>query len=162
MNTGRSTPGLTARQRPTHPKLGGASNSGVSAEALGQQSRQPTLVSRSSTPGTSPALGPVRTVLTLPPKELVPVNDLVQLARQSFSQKDFTAALQFLTRALTIAPKDINLLDSRAASCEKLGRLDDALTDAKAMIKNHPQNPKVCTIYSWDIVYPWNPLTRSA
>ncbi|KAF9364341.1 hypothetical protein BGX34_001827 [Mortierella sp. NVP85] len=142
MNTGRSTPGLAAKQRPSHPKFGGVSNGGVFAEALGQQSRQPTLISRSSTPGTSPALGPIRATLTSPLKESVPVNDLVQLARQSFSQKDFTAALQFLTRALTIAPKDINLLDSRAASCEKLNRLDDALADAKAMIKNHPQNPK--------------------
>ncbi|KAF9115651.1 hypothetical protein BGX27_007078 [Mortierella sp. AM989] len=74
--------------------------------------------------------------------EQVPVNDLVQLARQSFSAKDFAVAAQYLTRALTIAPKDINLLDSRAASLEKIGRLNDALADAKAMIRNHPQNPK--------------------
>jgi len=159
MNTGRSAPGLAAKQRPSHPKFGGVSNDGVSAEALGQQSRQPTLISRSSTPGVSPALGPVRATLTSPLKESVPVNDLVQLARQSFSQKDFTAALQFLTRALRVAPKDVNLLDSRAASCEKLNRLDDALTDAKAMIKNHPQNPKVCTILSWDAVCPHNHTT---
>lgn len=75
--------------------------------------------------------------------ETVPVNDLVQLARSAFSQKNFTAALQFLTRALTVAPKDINLLDSRAASYEKVGQLDKALDDAKAMIRIFPQNPKV-------------------
>jgi Flp pilus assembly protein TadD len=75
--------------------------------------------------------------------ETIPVNDLVQLARSAFSQKDFVLALQFLTRALAVAPKDINLLDSRAASCEKLGQLDKALDDAKAMIRTFPQNPKV-------------------
>ncbi|KAG9065813.1 hypothetical protein KI688_002110 [Linnemannia hyalina] len=74
--------------------------------------------------------------------ETVPVNDLVQLARSAFSQKDFAAALQFLTRALAVVPKDINLLDSRAASYEKLGQLDKALDDAKAMIRIFPQNPK--------------------
>lgn len=75
--------------------------------------------------------------------ETVPVNDLVHLARSAFSQKNFGAALQFLTRALTVVPKDINLLDSRAASYEKLGQLDKALDDAKAMIRIFPQNPKV-------------------
>ncbi|KAG0291185.1 hypothetical protein BGZ97_005964 [Linnemannia gamsii] len=74
--------------------------------------------------------------------ETIPVNDLVQLARSAFSQKDFVLALQFLTRALAVAPKDINLLDSRAASYEKLGQLDKALDDAKAMIRTFPQNPK--------------------
>lgn len=101
--------------------------------------RQPTVISRSSP---SPSVASPTAASVLPSKELVPVNDLVQNARQSFSQKDFMTALQFLTRALAIAPTDINLLDSRAASLEKLGRLDDALADAKAMIKNHPQNPK--------------------
>ncbi|KAG0369431.1 hypothetical protein BGX24_002422 [Mortierella sp. AD032] len=76
------------------------------------------------------------------PVETVPVNDLVQLARSAFSQKDFAAALQFLTRALAVVPKDINLLDSRAASLEKLGQLDKALDDAKTMIRTFPQNPK--------------------
>ncbi|KAF9200869.1 hypothetical protein BGZ49_008908 [Haplosporangium sp. Z 27] len=74
--------------------------------------------------------------------EPVPVNDLVQFARKSFSAKDFTAAVQYLTRALTIAPKDINLLDSRATSLEKLGRFNDALADTKTMIEIHPNNPK--------------------
>ncbi|KAF9133548.1 hypothetical protein BGW39_009519 [Mortierella sp. 14UC] len=74
--------------------------------------------------------------------ETVPVNDLVRLARIAFSQKDFAAALQFLTRALAVAPKDINLLDSRAACLEKLGQLDKALDDAKVMIRTFPQNPK--------------------
>ncbi|KAF9962108.1 hypothetical protein BGZ70_008128 [Mortierella alpina] len=72
----------------------------------------------------------------------VPVNDLVQYARQSFSQKDFVASLGFLSRALAIAPKDINLLDSRAACLEKLGRTEEALADAKTMIRAYPQNPK--------------------
>ncbi|KAF9928896.1 hypothetical protein FBU30_002038 [Linnemannia zychae] len=76
------------------------------------------------------------------PTETIPVNDLVQLARNAFSQKDFNAALQFLTRALVVAPNDINLLDSRAASLEKLSQLDKALDDAKAMIRIYPQNPK--------------------
>ncbi|KAF9432698.1 hypothetical protein BGZ76_010438 [Entomortierella beljakovae] len=80
--------------------------------------------------------------VTIPESESIPVNDLVQLARKSFSSKDFLDAVQYLTRALIIAPKDINLLDSRAASLEKLARFNDALVDAKAMIQIHPQNPK--------------------
>ncbi|ORZ06089.1 hypothetical protein BCR41DRAFT_361194 [Lobosporangium transversale] len=76
------------------------------------------------------------------PKDQVPVNELVQLGRQAFAQKNFATALQYLTRALAIAPKDINLLDSRAASYEKLNRLDGALADAKSMIRYYPQNPK--------------------
>jgi len=75
--------------------------------------------------------------------ETVPVNDLVQLARSAFSHKDFSTALQLLTRALSKVPDDINLLDSRAACLEKLGQLDKALDDAKAMIRTFPQNPKV-------------------
>ncbi|KAG0055058.1 hypothetical protein BGZ83_009694 [Gryganskiella cystojenkinii] len=55
---------------------------------------------------------------------------------------DFDLALQYLTRALTLAPSNINLLDSRAACFEKLNRVPDALLDAKAMIKAHPQEPK--------------------
>ncbi|KAF9350157.1 hypothetical protein BGX26_011619 [Mortierella sp. AD094] len=102
--------------------------------------KQPSIVAGQRQVGqlVSPKPSPV----AAPPVELVPVNDLVQLARKSFSAKDFAAAVQYLTRALTIAPKDINLLDSRAASFEKVGGFNDALTDAKAMIRNHPQNPK--------------------
>lgn len=123
--------------------LAGASR--LASNVAGQQPLQRSVMTRPRPVGTSPAIGAATEASTLPPKELVPVNDLIQLARKSFSQKDFSAALQFLTRALTIAPKDINLLDSRAASCEKLGKLDDALADAKIMIKNHPQSPKVIT-----------------
>ncbi|KAF9423640.1 hypothetical protein BGZ94_008210 [Podila epigama] len=74
--------------------------------------------------------------------EVVPVNDLVQSARKAFSQKDFASALQLLTQALNMAPTNINLLDSRAACFEKLGRLQDGLADAKAMIQHHPKHPK--------------------
>ncbi|KAF8983474.1 hypothetical protein CPC16_009928 [Podila verticillata] len=81
-------------------------------------------------------------ISTPPPVEHVPVNDLVQAARKAFSDRDFVSALQLLTGALNVAPKDINLLDSRAACCEKLGRFNDALTDAKTMIQLYPQSPK--------------------
>ncbi|KAI1319851.1 hypothetical protein EDD11_002845 [Mortierella claussenii] len=107
--------------------------------------QRPTPYARPAASGPKPGLALVAAATAIKPgspKEQVPVNDLVQLARQAFSQKDFAAATQFLSRALTIAPKDINLLDSRAASLERLGSLSDALADAKAMIKNHPQHPK--------------------
>ncbi|KAF9940039.1 hypothetical protein BGZ65_008486 [Modicella reniformis] len=127
-------------KRPSlYSKPGGVSSSNKSA---GIVCPEPVAQSRAGPTVTSAGIGSATTVPTLPPKESVPVNGLVQLARQSFSQKDFFAALQYLTRALVIAPKDINILDSRAASFEKLGRLDDALTDAKTMIKINPQNPK--------------------
>ena len=73
----------------------------------------------------------------------IPVNDLVQLARKSFSQKEFDVSLQYLSRALALAPQNINLLDSRATCFEKMARLSDGLVDAKAMIRLYPQNPKV-------------------
>lgn len=127
-------------------------NKAASAHALKQQRTLPyTRPSNTSkTARQSPLLQSTRSLgrQSLVPQanmqvETVPVNDLVQLARSAFSQKDFTAALQFLTRALAVAPKNINLLDSRAASYEKLGQLDKALDDAKAMIRTYPQNPKV-------------------
>lgn len=135
------------------------SNKALSAQALKNQRTLPyarptkttNAINASNTARQSPLLQqPIRSLNQQPlipqaskQAETVPVNDLVQLARSAFSQKDFVAALQFLSRALTVAPKDINLLDSRAASYEKLGQLDKALEDAKAMIRIFPQNPKV-------------------
>ncbi|OAQ31558.1 RNI-like protein [Linnemannia elongata AG-77] len=134
------------------------SNKALSAQALKNQRTLPyarptkttNATNASNTARQSPLLQqPIRSLNQQPlipqaskQAETVPVNDLVQLARSAFSQKDFVAALQFLSRALTVAPKDINLLDSRAASYEKLGQLDKALEDAKAMIRIFPQNPK--------------------
>ncbi|KAG0067503.1 hypothetical protein BGZ89_005984 [Linnemannia elongata] len=134
------------------------SNKALSAQALKNQRTLPyarptkttNAINASNTARQSPLLQqPIRSLNQQPlipqaskQAETVPVNDLVQLARSAFSQKDFVAALQFLSRALTVAPKDINLLDSRAASYEKLGQLDKALEDAKAMIRIFPQNPK--------------------
>lgn len=103
----------------------------------GQLSKKPPIPVRFNKPPSSPSIS------TSPPVEHVPVNDLVQAARKAFSDKDFASALHLLTRALNVAPKDINLLDSRAACCEKLGRFNDALMDAKTMIQLHPRSPKV-------------------
>jgi len=155
MKTGRSTPGLAAKQRPSRPKFRGVSNNGVSPKTRGQQSRQPTLISRSSTPGASPAHG----TLMSPQEKSVLIMKLTKQGRQAFQEKKFDIASSFFGRALAFAPKDVDLLDSRAETYEKLNRLDDALTDAKAMIKRHPQNPKVCTVLSWDAVCPHNHTT---
>ncbi|GJJ76719.1 F-box/TPR repeat protein Pof3 [Entomortierella parvispora] len=77
-----------------------------------------------------------------PPTDTIPVNDLVQLARKSFSSREYDVALQLLSQALVLAPQNINLLDSRAACLEKMTKLGDALIDAKAMIRMHPHDPK--------------------
>ncbi|KAF9912449.1 hypothetical protein EC991_010536 [Linnemannia zychae] len=111
-----STTGTSARQSP--------SPSPVLLQSAGSLSKQPLTTTASKQ------------------AETVPVSDLVQFARNAFAQKDFAASLQFLTRALSVVPKDINLLDSRAACLEKLGQLEKALEDAKAMIRTFPQNPK--------------------
>lgn len=109
----------------------------------GQLSKKPPITVVASRLNKQPASPGISTP---PPVEHVPVNDLVQAARKAFSDKDFVSALHLLTRALNVAPKDINLLDSRAACCEKLGRFNDALTDAKTMIQLYPQSPKVGSI----------------
>ncbi|KAF9584082.1 hypothetical protein BGW38_007632 [Lunasporangiospora selenospora] len=75
-------------------------------------------------------------------KEQIPVNDLVQLARKAFSAKEFDVSLSYLSRALMVVPSNINLLDSRAACYEKMGKLDEALSDAKSMIRLHPLQAK--------------------
>ncbi|KAF8941181.1 hypothetical protein BGZ58_001462 [Dissophora ornata] len=135
MSAGKAASGLAAKQRPSPYARPATSSDDRMVSGLARQApRQPLVQSRMGLPGDA---------ATVPLREQIPVNDLVQFARKSFSQKDFTAALQYLTRALIIAPKDINLLDSRAASFEKLGRPEDALSDAKSMIRSHPQNPKV-------------------
>ncbi|KAI8605904.1 hypothetical protein EDD21DRAFT_362344 [Dissophora ornata] len=134
MSAGKAASGLAAKQRPSPYARPATSSDDRMVSGLARQApRQPLVQSRMGLPGDA---------ATVPLREQIPVNDLVQFARKSFSQKDFTAALQYLTRALIIAPKDINLLDSRAASFEKLGRPEDALSDAKSMIRSHPQNPK--------------------
>ncbi|KAG0369614.1 hypothetical protein BC939DRAFT_457362 [Gamsiella multidivaricata] len=135
MSSGKAPSGLLAKQRPSpYPRH--------TVMAADTNDSDPTKQSFNVAGQRKYLTGSRPDASVAPLKELVPVNDLVQLARQAFSQKDFTAALQYLSRALTIAPTDINLLDSRAATFEKLGRLDNALTDAKAMIRNHTQSPK--------------------
>ncbi|KAG0258106.1 hypothetical protein BG011_003537 [Mortierella polycephala] len=118
---------MAARQRPS-PYVRPAGQTSALAGSKPQQ--QPLTVRK---PGASSSM---------PVVEHIPVNDLVQLARKAFSQKEFATALQFLSRALAVAPKDINLMDSRAACLEKLDRLDDALVVAKTMIQTYPRNPK--------------------
>ncbi|KAG0309610.1 hypothetical protein BGZ98_000496 [Dissophora globulifera] len=137
MNTGvPATSGLLGRQRASpYPRPAILASNAADAPGHARQRPRPLIThSRSGSASTTH-------IVTLP-KEQVPVNDLVQLARKAFSIKDFVTAFHYLTRALTIAPKDINLLDSRAASLEKIGRWEDALADAKSMIRNQPQNPK--------------------
>src|SRR5690554_4201837 len=127
MNNVKADSAMAARQRPS-PYVRPAGQTSALAGSKPQQ--QPLAVRK---PGASSSM---------PVMEHVPVNDLVQLARKAFSQKEFATALQFLSRALAVAPKDINLMDSRAACLEKLDRLDDALVVAKTMIQTYPQNPK--------------------
>ncbi|KAG0311939.1 hypothetical protein BGZ99_009821 [Dissophora globulifera] len=137
MNAGvPTTSGLLSRQRASpYPRPAILASNAPDAPGHAKQRPRPLIThSRSGSAST--------TLTVVLPKEQVPVNDLVQLARKAFSLKDFVTAFHYLTRALTIAPKDINLLDSRAASLEKIGRLEDALADAKSMIRNQPQNPK--------------------
>ncbi|KAG0335378.1 hypothetical protein BG004_008479 [Podila humilis] len=101
---------------------------------------RPTLPISSTTSAAAATTGSLPTIPLV--QDTIPINDLVQDARKAFSQKEFVLAYQLLTRALNRAPRDINLLDSRAACLEKLGRFHDALTDAKTMIQLYPQSPK--------------------
>ncbi|KAF2453515.1 hypothetical protein BDY21DRAFT_374835 [Lineolata rhizophorae] len=52
-----------------------------------------------------------------------------------YKRADFQNALDAFNSALQFAPHDLVLLDCRAATREKLGNLDEALRDAKSMIR---------------------------
>jgi len=74
MKAGRSTPELAVKQRHSHPKFRGVSNNGVSPKARGQ----PTLISRSSTPGANPAHGLERATLMSPQEKSVLIKKLTK------------------------------------------------------------------------------------
>ncbi|KAI8068038.1 hypothetical protein BC940DRAFT_300181 [Gongronella butleri] len=62
--------------------------------------------------------------------------------QEAFQAGDFQKAADLFTRALCDEPTHATLLDCRAATYEKLNRLEDAFLDAKTMIQKQPTNAK--------------------
>ncbi|KAG0230714.1 hypothetical protein BGW42_000768 [Actinomortierella wolfii] len=120
------------------PRQPGSTSIARPAQLAQQRKKSPLnantkLVTGRQSPGSpSPAVAGAKESLT----------ELVQQARTLYISKQYALALQALNRALVLSPNEINLLDTRAACHEKLGRLDTALTDAKAIIQHHAKNPK--------------------
>ncbi|KAG2205115.1 hypothetical protein INT47_002209 [Mucor saturninus] len=63
-------------------------------------------------------------------------------ARQAFTDNQFKEAVALFTRALTLNPNHITLLDCRAASYEKLDQTKLALADAATIVKLAPTDPR--------------------
>lgn len=63
-------------------------------------------------------------------------------ARQAFTDNQFKEAVSLFTRALTLNPNHLTLLDFRAASYEKLDQTKLALADATTMVKTAPTDPR--------------------
>ncbi|KAI8328254.1 hypothetical protein BC941DRAFT_477098 [Chlamydoabsidia padenii] len=65
-----------------------------------------------------------------------------QDGRQAFEANQYKEALDYFTQALTLQPNQLTLLDSRAATLEKLNEWDLAKNDATTMIKLDPTSSK--------------------
>ncbi|CAG8653032.1 13729_t:CDS:2, partial [Acaulospora morrowiae] len=53
----------------------------------------------------------------------------------AFKENDFKKALTLFNKAITLNPGNIQLHDCRAATCEKLGQLNEARQDAETMLR---------------------------
>jgi tetratricopeptide (TPR) repeat protein len=63
-------------------------------------------------------------------------------AHQAFKENKFKEAIALFTRALTLKPDQITILDCRAACYEKVNEKDLGLHDASSIIKAAPQDSR--------------------
>jgi tetratricopeptide (TPR) repeat protein len=61
---------------------------------------------------------------------------------QAFKASQYKEALDYFTQAVLLEPTNINLLDSRVVTYEKLHQWDLAIQDAKTMVKLSPTSSK--------------------
>ncbi|KAG1437852.1 hypothetical protein G6F56_012900 [Rhizopus delemar] len=63
-------------------------------------------------------------------------------ALEAHKQSRFEDALSLFTRALSMQPDHLSILDGRSSCDERLGHYDRAMTDAKRMIQVAPQDAR--------------------
>jgi predicted Zn-dependent protease len=65
-------------------------------------------------------------------------NAIFAQGNAAFQRSDFKTAYKHFTNALDLDPKNVVLLDCRAATSQKLGNHKDALRDARLIVKCEP------------------------
>jgi len=84
-----------------------------------------------------------RRVIEIQPDDVVSLNNLAWIVCEY--QGKHAEALEMAQRGLKLAPKYIDLIDTRGMAYYRMGRFTDAIRDFKECIKLYPQEPAAVT-----------------